>query len=160
MQRGTSKIGQQGFTLIEVLVTVIIMAVGLLGVAGLQLAGMRSNHSAFLRTQATIAAYDLIDRMRADPQAFDGVQYTTASESNEPVFESWVDELGLIGLHAPTSGALGEVNCSSGEGNACHDGNCQIIVRWDDSRGEDADLAQTDRNTGANQFSVCTRLAQ
>jgi type IV pilus modification protein PilV len=70
-----NKIEQQGFTLIEVLVTVIIMAIGLLGVAGLQLAGMRSNHSAFLRTQATIAAYDLIDRMRADPQAFDGALF-------------------------------------------------------------------------------------
>lgn len=160
MQHGTRKNRQQGFTLMEVLVTVIIMAIGLLGVAGLQLAGMRSNHSAFLRTQATIAAYDLIDRMRADPQAFDGVQYSTASASAEPVFESWADELGLIGLHAPASGALGEVNCSSAEGNACHDGNCQIIVRWDDSRGEDTDLAQTDRNTGVNEFSVCTRLAQ
>jgi len=160
MQRGTDKSRQSGFTLVEVLVTVIIMAIGLLGVAGLQLAGMRSNHSAFLRTQATIAAYDLIDRMRADPEAFENVHYSTAADSGQPIFETWVDELGLIGLQAPATGALGEVDCSNSDDNACHSGNCQIIVRWDDSRGEDADLAQTDRDTNANAFSVCTRLAQ
>lgn len=56
----------RGFTLIEVLVTVIILAVGLLGIAGLQVMGLRYNQSALLRTQATQCAYDMADRMRTN----------------------------------------------------------------------------------------------
>ena len=55
----------RGFTLIEVLIAVIVMSIGLLGLAGLQTAGMRNNHTAYLRSQATVLAYDIVDRMRA-----------------------------------------------------------------------------------------------
>ena len=55
----------RGFTLIEVLIAVIVMSIGLLGLAGLQATGMRNNHTAYLRSQATVIAYDVIDRMRA-----------------------------------------------------------------------------------------------
>jgi type IV pilus assembly protein PilV len=58
-----------GFTLIEVLITVLILSIGLLGLAGLQVSSMKSNHSSYLRSQATILAYDIIDRMRANPNA-------------------------------------------------------------------------------------------
>ncbi|HED34907.1 MAG TPA: type IV pilus modification protein PilV [Gammaproteobacteria bacterium] len=60
----------QGFTLIEVLVATIILAVGLLGISGMQVTGLRSNHSALMRSQATMFAYDLSDRMRANGEAF------------------------------------------------------------------------------------------
>ena len=60
----------QGFTLIEVLVSMIILAVGLLGIAGLQAMGLRNNHSALLRSQATLCAYDMSDRMRTNSQGF------------------------------------------------------------------------------------------
>lgn len=55
-----------GFTLIEVLVAVLVLSVGLLGLAGLQATSLKSNHSAYLRTQAVLLTYDLIDRMRAN----------------------------------------------------------------------------------------------
>ncbi len=58
--------GQRGLTLIEILVTVVILAVGLLGLAGLMLEGLRNNQSAYLRTQASILAYDMADRMRTN----------------------------------------------------------------------------------------------
>lgn len=57
---------QQGFTLVEVLVAIVVLSIGLLGLAGLQATGLRNNHSAYLRTQATLQAYDIIDRMRAN----------------------------------------------------------------------------------------------
>lgn len=60
---------QSGFGLIEVLVTVVILAIGLLGLAGLQARSLNYNHSAYNRSQATILAYDIIDRMRANPAA-------------------------------------------------------------------------------------------
>lgn len=152
------KPGECGFTLVEVLVTIIVMAVGILGVAGLQLAGMRSNHSAYLRSQATIAASDLIDRMRADPAAFAGKRFDSATASDNPMFEDWRRQLPLIGLRASASGPQGALDCSAG--NACGTGHCSVIVRWDDSRADYAPSGQRDRGTDALAFAVCTRLAQ
>jgi len=58
---------QTGFTLLEILITVLILSIGLLGLAGLQVSGMKSNHNAYLHSQATILGYDISDRMRANP---------------------------------------------------------------------------------------------
>ncbi len=55
-----------GFTLIEVLIAMLVLAVGLLGLAGLQATSLRNNQSAYNRSQATQLAYDLADRMRAN----------------------------------------------------------------------------------------------
>ncbi|MHB1245188.1 MAG: type IV pilus modification protein PilV [Sulfuriferula sp.] len=57
---------QKGFTLLEVLVTIIVLSIGLLGLAGLMATGLRNTHSAYQRTQAAWLAYDVIDRMRAN----------------------------------------------------------------------------------------------
>jgi type IV pilus assembly protein PilV len=149
---------QRGFTLVEVLVTIIVMAIGILGVAGLQLAGMRSNHSAYLRTQATIAASDLIDRMRADPAAFAGKRFDSSTPSGNPVFDDWRRQLPLLGLMAPARGAQGELDC--GAGNACTSGHCRVVVRWDDSRADYDPAGQRARRGDALTFAVCTRLAE
>ncbi len=55
-----------GFTLLEVMVAAVVLSVGLLSLAGLQVIGLRTGHSSYLRTQATIQSYDIIDRMRAN----------------------------------------------------------------------------------------------
>jgi type IV pilus assembly protein PilV len=55
-----------GFTLIEVLIAMMILAVGLLGLAALQASSLRNNQSAYYRSQATQLAYDIADRMRAN----------------------------------------------------------------------------------------------
>lgn len=55
-----------GFTLIEVLVAVVVLAVGLLGLAGMQVNSLGNNQSAYNRSQATQLAYDLSDRMRSN----------------------------------------------------------------------------------------------
>jgi len=56
----------KGFTLIEVLVSMIVLAIGLLGLAGLQMSSLRNNLSAYHRSQATQLAYDMADRMRTN----------------------------------------------------------------------------------------------
>jgi type IV pilus assembly protein PilV len=58
---------QRGVSLIEVLVAVLIFSLGLIGMAGLMLMSMRSNQSAYLRTQVTFLANNMADRMRANP---------------------------------------------------------------------------------------------
>jgi len=55
-----------GFSLVEVLVALLVLAIGLLGLAALQAQGLRFNHDAFVRTQATHLAYDIVDRMRVN----------------------------------------------------------------------------------------------
>ncbi|MDY6799243.1 MAG: type IV pilus modification protein PilV [Pseudomonadota bacterium] len=57
-----------GFTLLEVMVALVIFSIGLLGLAGLQSQSLRYNHSAYLQTQATFLAYDILDRMRANKE--------------------------------------------------------------------------------------------
>lgn len=57
---------QRGFYLLEVLVSLLVLAIGLLGIAALQAQGLRNNHDAYTRSQATMLAYDIIDRMRAN----------------------------------------------------------------------------------------------
>jgi len=57
---------ERGFSLIEVLIALLVLAIGLLGLAALQAQGLRFNHSAYVRTQATHIAYDIVDRMRTN----------------------------------------------------------------------------------------------
>jgi len=57
---------QAGFTMLEVLVAILVIAVGLLGMAGLQMQSLRQGHSAYYRSVATQLAYDMGDRMRGN----------------------------------------------------------------------------------------------
>lgn len=57
---------QCGFTLLEVLIAVVILSIGLLGVAGLQAFSLRNNQEAYMRSQAAILAMDITERMRAN----------------------------------------------------------------------------------------------
>lgn len=52
--------------MIEILVSVLILAIGLLGLASMQVVGLKNNQSAYLRSQASMLAYDIADRMRAN----------------------------------------------------------------------------------------------
>ncbi len=57
---------QSGFTLLEVLVSVFVLSVGLLGIASLQLTSKRTNYEAVQRTNATMLAQELLERIRAN----------------------------------------------------------------------------------------------
>jgi type IV pilus assembly protein PilV len=60
------RLGAGGFTLVEVLVTMVILSVGLLGVAALHTASLRNNLDSALRSQASALAADIADRMRGN----------------------------------------------------------------------------------------------
>jgi type IV pilus assembly protein PilV len=68
--------------MIEVLIAVLILAIGLLGMANMQASGMRSTHGAYLRTQATILAGDILDSMRANVTAARAGSYDIAFGGN------------------------------------------------------------------------------
>lgn len=62
-----------GFTLIEMLIALAVLSIGLLGIAALQMRGQQYNHAAYIRTQGTSLAYEIIDRMRANIACADDV---------------------------------------------------------------------------------------
>ncbi len=70
---------QSGFTLLEVLITVVVLSIGLLGIAGLQLVGLRFANNANLRYQAVLQANDMADRMRANQQGVSAGSYNNIS---------------------------------------------------------------------------------
>jgi type IV pilus assembly protein PilV len=69
---------QTGVGLIEVLVSVLVIAIGLLGTLGLQLSGKQSNHEAVARSSAVFAVEDIISRIRINPDGVTSSAYTTA----------------------------------------------------------------------------------
>jgi len=68
---------ERGFSIVEVLIALLVLAIGLLGLAALQAQGLRFNHDAYVRTQATNLAYDIVDRMRVNRANVAG--YTAAN---------------------------------------------------------------------------------
>lgn len=68
-----------GFTLIEVLVAILIVAVGILGVAGMQVVSLQQNRNALFRDTALQLGNDIMDRMRANSlEAYSPVALTDA----------------------------------------------------------------------------------
>lgn len=100
----------KGFTLVEVMVAVFVLAIGLLGIAGLQVTAIKSNHAAFLRTQSTQLAYDLADRMRANmPGTIAGSYLATAAPS--VAYNCFDDFTGVAGgLCSPAQMALADLD--------------------------------------------------
>ena len=72
---------QSGFTLLEVMIALVIFSIGLLGLAGLQAGGLRSNTQAQLRTIATIQAYDMAERIRSNPRGVQDGDYNALDDT-------------------------------------------------------------------------------
>lgn len=119
----------RGFTLLEVLITVVIFSIGLLGLAGLQATGIKLNHSSLLRTQATLLAYDVADCMRANRGSV--AAYEIAMNDSKPSAGGPLVQQDIRGwlerLEQMLPGADGSVSLN---GN-----RATIAVRWDDTRG-------------------------
>ncbi len=111
---------QTGFSLIEVLVALFVLSIGLLGLAMLQAQGMKFNSDAYFRTQATILAYDIIDRMRANRVAAGAGAYDTGS-SNSTVNTK---------LSTYTSCKASSCNCDSTACAAATDVATYDIGKW------------------------------
>ncbi len=75
----------KGFTIIEVLVAMVILSIGVLGLGVLQLTAVQNTQGGYLRSQATILAYDMIDSMRANIPAVAGGDYSITFLQATPV---------------------------------------------------------------------------
>lgn len=118
-----------GFTLIEVLIAVIILSIGLLGLASLQAHGLKNNHSAYLRSQAVTYGYDISERMRANRSAAVAGKYNIGIGDSAPGGSSTADTDLAAWLNTLAA------NLPSGDGATAINGRViTITVQWDDSR--------------------------
>lgn len=165
----------QGFSLIELLIAVVIMAVGILGVAGLQVESLQQNRSALYRAEAVQLANDLIDRIRvnkgivytslidAPPPAATDCEVSTCTPSQMANYDiaQWKCSInsedstgaqlsvcsGLKGLDGVSTGITGEL--PDGAGSVVESsGVYQVTVRWVDER--DGTTAQITLNAQVN----------
>lgn len=126
-----SRTSQAGTTLIEVLITVILVSVGLLGLAGLQLTTVQNTNSAAERFEASTLARDILERMRANRQQALNGQYNldmgdapAAGGLAGDDLEAWMDALGAL---------------PNGDGSvAVDDGVVTIEVEWTDASDDNA----------------------
>ena len=116
---------QNGMTLVEVLVALVILGVGLLGAAAFQLNALKYTDSARMTSQASFIAYDLMDRIRANAAA----DYTVAPPaSGNPDVTRDQD---LFDFNANIVSSLG----ASATGSvAVNQKVYTITITWDDSR--------------------------
>lgn len=130
---------QVGASLIEVLVAVAVVSVGLLGVAALQAAALRGNQSSHERSAGVIAAYSILEAMRANVTAARAGNYDLAMNDN-PGGGGSAAELDLTWWRAQLAASLtagtGSVNCTAAAPV------CVITVQWDDSRATGGDSAE------------------
>lgn len=143
----------RGMTLVEVLVAVLVFAVGLLGIAGLQVVAKKTNYDAVQRTTASMLVQDMVERMRANDEALDAYvssEVGRGQTGNEPspncrhgtpctaaqlaVHDLWEWEQALDGAAelqgAETTGGLSQpTGCVSGptSGGA---GDYTVTVVW------------------------------
>ncbi|MGH8501582.1 MAG: type IV pilus modification protein PilV [Gammaproteobacteria bacterium] len=149
-----------GFTLVEVLVAVLVLSFGLLGMAGLQVYSLASNHSAYLRSQATVLAYDIVDRMRANPEQAEAGAYDIDFEAAAPATSVNCESSACTGADMAAFdlgqwllGTAGRL--PNGDGEISRNGSIFIVaVRWTD---RDVDIAD---GTGADPvvLQVSTEL--
>jgi type IV pilus assembly protein PilV len=124
----------RGFTLIEVLIALVIMSVGMLGIAGLYVHSMQAGRTSVLRHNAVTLAGDIADRIRANPRA--GPAYALAGGDNNCVAggidctpgEMAANDIFLWDLQAAASLPNGAVNIVFNNGVVPP--TYQITVTW------------------------------
>ncbi|WP_018869234.1 type IV pilus modification protein PilV [Thioalkalivibrio sp. ALgr3] len=142
----------RGVTLIEVLVAVLVLSIGLIGLAALQANALQANHSSYMRSQATNLAYDIADRMRTNRQAALSGDYNTAFADHEGTGGACDPNLSLTGDLADQDLAQWKnaIACTlpAGQASVSRSGDTfTITVRWQEDRIDDDDDAPADGYT-------------
>lgn len=115
---------QKGVGLIEVLVTVLLLATGLLVMAALQIRSLQFNQSAYMRSQANILAYDIIDRIRlnrANAASYD-ITLDAATPTGTTLAQVDINQW-RTNIAATVPNGTGSIDCNTG-------GICTIQIRW------------------------------
>lgn len=126
---------QRGITMVEVLVTMVVVAVGLLGIAALILNNLKSTGSAYARAQAGVLAGDMVDRMRANrvtAEVADSPYNLSLAETPDPA--NGLPQAELTQWRAALAAAVPQ-----GTGSVALDAatsKVTVTVQWNDSRAQ------------------------
>ncbi len=123
----------RGVGLIEVMVAILVLAVGLLGIAALQATTLRSSQGSLERSQAVIQTYGILDSMRANTAAAAGGAYTIGMTCAPPGAPA---TLALRDIAAWIQGFQAELGTNAcGQIESIGSGLYRITMRWQDQRG-------------------------
>lgn len=144
--KGCSKRTQGGMTLIEVLVAVLILGVGLLGAAMIQLNALKYTDSSRMTSQASFIAYDLLDRIRANSAADYTITPPSSPNLNVARDQDLYDfQANIVAFGGAT--ATGTV--------ALNQRVYTITISWDDARAANT----TDAAEARRSFVLTSRVA-
>ncbi len=140
--------------MIEIMVSILIFSIGLLGLAALQSTALRSNHAAYQRSQAIFLAYDMIDRMRANRTMAVAESYDIALGANPPPAD--LNDLSVTDLRDWINNYV-EILIPDGQGSIDCDaaGVCTVILSWDESRVGGSATAQ---DANATTFTLISQI--
>lgn len=131
---------QVGFSLVEVLVTLVILAFGLLGLAGMQSIGLKNSQGSLVRSQATLLGYDIIDRMRSNCTAALGGDYNvalgTGTVTGTSISATDVNQW-RAGIALALTSGQGGINVDASNGVAT------VTIQWNDSRSTGGSSSRT-----------------
>ena len=139
---------QAGFTLLEVLIALLVLSIGLLGLAALQTTGLRSNQMASMRTLATQFTYDITDRMRSNPAGVANGDYVIARTASPASVPASIAEADLaewrnnITQRLP-NGMSDITQCDSSTTPSCDELTHVVTVYWNESRRDTSSVAAT-----------------
>ncbi len=130
---------QSGFSLIEVLVAVLVLSIGLLGLAALQATALRNNQSALERSQGVVNTYSMLDAMRANVDSARAGEYVMAETCTVPTANGTLVEKDKKAWIQMIHANLGDTACGT---VACNGSLCTVTVQWDDRRGKGGEEKQ------------------
>ncbi|WP_330110793.1 type IV pilus modification protein PilV [Methylophaga thalassica] len=143
---------QAGFTLLEVMVAVFVLAIGLLGMAHLQVTTLKANTTAGIKTQANILAGSILERMKANTTAAYAKNYDILFNQGTPAGNS-VSDTDLREWRAALAAYLpagqGQVVCGNYLVNQPF--ICTITVSW-------SDIQLGDANTNYGDYATSTMV--
>ena len=139
--REPTRAPQCGFTLVEALVALVVLSIGLLGVAKLVMGAVHADDSAYMRGQATQLAYELLDQMRANRPGATAGFYALAGAANDctggACTPQQLAQLDVINWQNRLAQALpGGVGVVTMGVDALGDVTASIQVNWDDSMAQ------------------------
>ena len=109
----------KGFSLIEIMVSVFVLGVGLLGLAKLQAASLKTNQDAIIRSQVTILASDMFESMRANQVSATAGGYILADTADPPASPATTTDFDIAdwftNLNARVPGSDASIACSDSD---------------------------------------------
>ncbi|MDX1599023.1 MAG: type IV pilus modification protein PilV [Marinobacter sp.] len=151
---------QRGVGMIEILVATLIFAIGLLGVAGMQVFTLKMNSNSEIRTRATLLASDIVERMRANPSQWNAYSMGTDECATAVAGSPSSTDVAALDRRQWCLRLARELPASEAEIVIANE-VVTVNIRWQEREGRelvDADGAGTGSEQSTNEFVLRARL--